>query len=351
MNSTDIRVGYAPYTPSLSTPGDRRRFVAYARARELPFEIADPSKRYDVVVVTETADVTVWCDYPHGRVVFDFIDSYLAIPPSNVRQWLRGPAFYALGRHRKFRLNYWEVLRRMCSRADGVVCTTEEQRNDIQAFCANVHIILDVHEPEVRSVKTNYDAHQPFRLLWEGLPSNLPQLRRIGRVLERTNRRHPIELNVVTDARYPRLSGLAGQASSIREARRVFSRTRFHPWSESGLALVAGECDLGVIPIDLDDPFVAGKPENKLLLMWRLGLPVLASATPAYLRAMAAAGTPELSCASESEWYEALTRAIDDVALRRDAGARGRTHAESHHSVAQLFGRWDALMASLGLRW
>ena len=39
------------------------------------------------------------------------------------------------------------------------------------------------------------------------------------------------------------------------------------------------EADIAVIPIDLSDPVAQAKPENKLMILWRLGMPVIASAT------------------------------------------------------------------------
>src|SRR6185312_15235316 len=77
---SSIRIGYVPYSGRFTKPGDRRRFVAYARARNLEFEVADPDKRYDLVVLSETADISVWPDYRHGKIVYDLIDSYLSVP-------------------------------------------------------------------------------------------------------------------------------------------------------------------------------------------------------------------------------------------------------------------------------
>jgi hypothetical protein len=68
------RIGYAPFSASLTHPGDRRRFPAYAQARNLPFELARPDERYDVVVLTEFADISVWHEYDKGKVVYDCID-------------------------------------------------------------------------------------------------------------------------------------------------------------------------------------------------------------------------------------------------------------------------------------
>ncbi len=60
--STLPRIGYVPYNPTLKAPGDRRRFVAYAQARNLPFELARFDERYDVVILSEVADISIWSE-------------------------------------------------------------------------------------------------------------------------------------------------------------------------------------------------------------------------------------------------------------------------------------------------
>ena len=54
-----LRIGYVPYSNDMTKPGDRRRFCYYAKKRNIKFEIAQPSKDYDVVVLTEGADSTI----------------------------------------------------------------------------------------------------------------------------------------------------------------------------------------------------------------------------------------------------------------------------------------------------
>lgn len=342
------RIGYVPYSPTLERPGDKRRFAAYAHARNLPFELARPEERYDLVVLSEVADVSVWCDYPHGKVVYDLIDSYLAIPRSNVKQWLRGPIWYALGRHRRLRLDQWAAIQDMCRRADAVVCTTEEQRGDIQPYCSNVHIVLDVHSSVIRQVKGDYRCGDPFNLVWEGLPSNITQLRQIRKVLQDINKHRPLVLNIATDPDQPRLLGRFGRVQSLDLAHEVFDSVRFHPWDEATCSEVIQNCDLAVIPIDLSDPFVTGKPENKLLLLWRMGMPVVTSATPAYQRAMGIAGLRDCACRDQKEWFTALERMICDESLRREAGTRGRELAEARFGEEVMLARWDTVFSSLG---
>lgn len=342
------RIGYAALSTNLQAPGDRRRFAAYARARNLPFELARFGERYDIVILSEAADISIWPDYPHGKVVYDLIDSYLAVPRTNWRQLLRGSIFYAIGKHQKLRPDYLSCVHRMCQRSDAVICATEEQRSDIRRLCENVHIILDLHSTVITKIKSDYVASQPFRLVWEGLPTNIPQLVLLSPVLRSIAATREVELYVITDPFRFRLQGRFGRIDTRRLLARHFDRVRFCDWDEKTFSGIITSCDLAVIPIDLNDPFAAGKPENKLLLLWRMGLPVVASASRAYGRAMREAGTPHLACVNESDWIAALEGLMSDQAARRDAAMRGRSHAEREQGEPAILARWDSLFASLG---
>jgi len=348
MTVRQPRIGYVPYSTSLDRPGDRRRFVAYARARNLKFEIARPDECYDLVVLSEVSDISVWCDYPHGKLVFDFIDSYLEIPRTNLKQWLRGVVFFMVGRHGRLRLDYWSVLRDMCCRADAVVCTTEEQRINIQPYCNNTHIVHDVHSSVVRKIKEDYQCGEPFNLVWEGLPSNLAQLKQLKNVLQYVDKKRSIVLNIVTDREYARILGRFWKIKSYNFVKKIFSKVKFHDWDESTCANIIKGCDLAVIPIDLEDQFVTGKPENKLLLLWRMGMPVVTSATPAYLRAMEEVGCTSLACRNEDEWLVAIRKMMDNAAMRQDAGEKGKMHAEKKFGEKALLERWDRVFSSIG---
>jgi glycosyltransferase involved in cell wall biosynthesis len=342
------RIGYVPYSASLQAPGDRRRFVAYAQARNLPYEPARFDERYDVVVLSEVADISVWPEYRQGKIVYDLIDSYLSVPRTDWRQLLRGPAWYALGKHKRLQ-DYLSSLRAMCRRADAVVCTTDEQKKVIGRFCSNIHVILDIHSAVATKIKTRYVAGRPFRLVWEGLASNLPQLLTLAPILHTLATRKEFELHVVTDAKRPWSQAGLFQSDSRRFLARHFDRVCFHEWSEEACADIITSCDLAVVPIDIDDPFAAGKPENKLLLLWRMGLPAIASATPAYRRAMQDVQTPEYACESAPQWIAALERMMKNENVREEAATRGRRYAETKYGTESLFARWDAVFASLGI--
>jgi hypothetical protein len=343
------RIGYVPFNADLTKPGDRRRFVGYARRRGLNFELAVPSEKYDLVVLSQFADITAWMDYPHGKIIYDLIDSYLAVPRSNWKQVFRGPAKYFAGQFQGLALDYKGAVQNMCRRAEAVVCTTLEQQAQIQRFCPNVHLVLDFHSTVTRRQKQNFEIHTPIRIAWEGLGVNVVQLTLISELLKTVAINRPITLVLVTDPVFHRWMNKVGRVDTAALARKVFEPFEIHAWTESACADVLCECDIGVIPLDLNDKLVAGKPENKLLLLWRMGLPVIVSATPAYARAMAAAGTPDLACTTPAQWLNAMRTLIESEEERRTAGTLGRRLAERDWNESVLLGRWDKAMASVGI--
>lgn len=342
------RIGYVPISASLESPGDRRRFAFYAAKRGIAFEIADPAREYDIVVLSSRADISVWSRYPKARLVYDLIDSYLAIPRTDLKGQLRG-LFKFLSRQSRYpQLDHWKAVGTMCERADAVVCATEEQRSDIGQFCPNVHIILDAHMGVTKAAKADYTAQAPFRLVWEGLPQNLPSLGVMTPVLDALRARFAVELHVVTDAEYFRYLGRYGRAETRRDLQRIVPGAIFHVWDEATCADIITSCDVAVIPLALDDPFAAGKPENKLLLFWRMGMPVVTSPTPAYSRAMHASGVGSLARDAD-EWVSVLARLLGDEAMRREAAAAGRSYTETEFSEESLLARWDRVFATIGL--
>lgn len=341
------RIGYVPYSNALDRPGDRRRFAYYASKRGIRFEIADPAKEYDLVILSARADISVWSRYPKAKLVYDLIDSYLAIPRTDLKGRLRGLFKFLSRQSRYLQLDHWKAIGSMCTRADAVVCSTEEQRHDILKFCPNVHIILDVHMGVTRTIKTDYSAGRPFRLVWEGLPQTLGSLELIRSVLDQLRGRYPIEMHVVTDRNYFRYMGQYGKADTLTAAQRILPDVHFHEWKEEDCADIICSCDLAVIPLDMTDPFAAGKPENKLLLFWRMGMPVVTSASPAYVRAMQAAGM-DLVAKDETDWLVKTERLLSDEVARREAGTLGKAYVDHEFSEASLLTRWDAVFASLG---
>jgi hypothetical protein len=76
-------------------------------------------------------------------------------------------------------------------------------------------------------------------------------------------------------------------------------------------------------------------------------MPVVTSASPAYVRAMQAAGM-NLTAKDETDWLKMLERLLTDEVARSDAGTLGKMYTDREFSEARLLAKWDAVFASLG---
>jgi hypothetical protein len=345
----ELRIGYVPCSNTLEAPGDRRRFCFFAKSRNIRFEIARPYQVYDIVVLTQAADISLWSQYPRERtkIIFDFIDSYLSIPKLDLKGLLRGAAKFAVRQNRRLLLNYTKGLEEMCRRADAVICSTEDQKQRILPFCPNVHAILDFHGSVVRACKSSYTADEVFHFVWEGLPGNLRQLLEIKEALQKLRRTRPCVIHAITDLQYGRyLNGRFIKRSTLDEARKIWPDIYLYAWNERTFAAIASKCDLALIPIPLHDPLCAGKPENRLLLFWRMAMPVLVSSTAAHIRAMRESGLA-MSCATQQEWRSALEYYVSNEQARKHAGQRGKAFVEERHSEEKALALWDEALNSV----
>jgi glycosyltransferase involved in cell wall biosynthesis len=343
-----MRIGYVPYSRDLDQPADRRRFPYYAERRGIAYELADEDGDYDVVVVTPRSNLAYWTAYRPGsaKLVFDIVDSYLEIPRTNVKAALRGSAKFFAGEASTPFFSYRAAVERILRRASAVTCATPEQAAVIGRYCRNVHPILDFHTRMITAVKKDYAAHEPFALVWEGLGENVRWFSEIKEPLAQLANSHPVVLHLVTALRFKQISQRFWTRETARIATRFFEHVEVHQWTEESVARVATACDVAVIPLPLGRPLERAKPESKLISFWRMGLPTVTSATPAYMRVMAAAGQ-ELACATPDAWTRQLTLLASDEGARARAGLDGRSYAEREYAEERLLAAWDDVIASL----
>jgi len=354
MDLKNAKVGYFPATLDLTAPSDRRRFPYYAKTRGIPFDIIDndPKQAYDVIVLHQKADISHWSKLPRAgtRLVYDAIDSYVMTNAQSFKGMLRGVWKFAIRQHRNLVFSYRQAVLDMCGRADAVVCSTEEQKSAILPACKNVHIVLDVQSRDFTSVKSDYAAGTPFNFVWEGLASSGVPWALFREILEPISKRRPIALHVVTDLVYHRYGDVFYKCHTSDDAKKIcgdFASNIFlYQWNPLALSKAATGADLALLPIDLDIAYQRGRPENKLLLFWRMGVPAITSATPAHSRAMARAGL-EMTCATVEEWRAMVERYMDDHAAREAGGRKGMEAARTIYSEERMLQGWDEVFASL----
>jgi len=345
---TPLRVGYIPISSCLESPGDSRRFIYYARQQNINFEIADIDKVYDYVVLTQAADLSLWQSYTKSPIIFDFIDSYYALPRSSIKNLLRGLAKFFSGQNKYLQLSYWMALEKICRNSAAIICSTYEQKEMLTRFNSNIHVILDIQEFSSHKTKIDYKASQSIKLVWEGLPQNIHSLKILKNVIGEMIKTNKIELHVISDIIYYKYLGKYCLVDSAQEVRKIFSKAIFHEWSKTNLVELVSSCDLAVIPINVNSPLAAGKPENKLLLFWRMRMPVISSNIKAYERAMTLSGY-DFTCKDEIEWSEKLMLLMNSESLRKEVASAGMRVANDYYSTDKLMAQWDNVISSLDL--
>jgi len=342
-----MKIGYAPYSPGLTDPGDRRRFPRYAAMKGLQFDLVDGiSNKYDVVILSSKADIAGWSSVRQTRtkVVYELIDSQLALPSSSLQWNALGIAKTLTRELSRPVLNYRKAIEAMCRRADALICGSPEQKSQLRTLNDRVYDILDFNEEIGGHLKSHYEVADRPRLVWEGLSYSVKHLRLLAPVVDELN--GAVEVRVITDPFVPRVGARYLRVPTRHVLDRTFGNFDLRTWEKGTMPGLVTGADIAVIPIDLSDPVARAKPENKLMLLWRLGMPVIASATPAYQRCMSTAGL-DLTCASTNDWVTALRKLLAEEGARRSAADAGRTYVKMNCDTAVLVQRWDEVLADV----
>jgi hypothetical protein len=338
-NLKKIKIGYYPLSYDLSHPGDRRRLGFWANRRGINLHV-NPESKMDLVIVSEKSDMFKISDrHKQTPIIYDLIDGYL-VSESNIKDSARAWAKFSTGEISKFELKYTNYVAKECELATSVICSTIEQSQMIHKFNPNVHVILDSHEEFPASSGDNSSTNDA-PLLWEGMPFTLSAINRLKFSLQSLDQ---LKINLVTDLNYFRILGRYFPASTKGLIRknlgRFESRVDLTPWSVTNLVESVKKSSMAILPINLDDPIQLYKAENRLLIMWRLGLPCLASPTLAYSRVMKQVES-DLLCKTPEEWLKKITLLQSSSSLRKETIQMGQQYLSDFHSSKAILGKWD----------
>ena len=351
MNWDGIRIAYAPYHKNLVVPGDRRRFVFYANERKIRFELADPSKVYDIVYLTYGCNLSAWIAYkknnPDVKFVFELIDSYL-LESTSALTIFRGATRYLLGKESALWLDYKVALRKIVTIADAVVCSTHAQKADMLRCNNNIHISLDYFSNDITHHKTSLKSSKKFKLAWEGQAYTVKNLLLLNDVFEKLGDK--VELYIITD-RMIRASLKAFDKETNSILKTLKCQYHLLDWDKSSFSENIDNADLTIIPISSDNPMMWNKPENKLLLLWEIGIPVLTSDTPAYKRVMDVAGL-DSCCASSDEWVRKIEEYMNSsIEYRKAIIQKANDYLHRFHNKDEILKNWDDIFDSLQIDW
>jgi hypothetical protein len=347
MNLKGYSVGLWPYGTNLDKAGDRRRFAFYAKERNLDFEIASINKKYDIVYLTMGCNISEWLKYkkrnPSVKIIFEIIDSYFLQNPGFSTS-ARGLIKFLNGKESKLFLNYQTAIVEMLKIADAVVCSSDTQKEFLIRYNKNVHISLDFFTNDITHIKTSLSNGKKLKLVWEGQAYTVHNLLLIKDVFKKLADK--VELHVITDPTivYPFKIFNKKTASILSQ---IKCDQYFYVWQKDSFSKIIADADLAIIPIDKSDKMHWNKPENKLLLFWEIGIPVITSNTPAYTKVMNQATLP-LLCTTIEDWVQKIEAFANMSELERSRLVlKANDYFEKNHSKEIILSKWDAIFLSL----
>lgn len=346
-----LKIGYWPLSEDLKSAGDRRRVVFWAKARGHEI-VTDLRQNVDVIIASEKSDFnSLAFANPKAPIIFDLIDAYLS-PLNSYDDLARGVAKRLSGQISGGVKPFSHHIKDFCLSADAVICSSIEQEKVISPYNLNTHVILDSHDeiPFIDAKLFKPKNGSEIRILWEGQPATIRGVREISSVLTQLTKANTLHFDFVTDENYFQYLGKYIRRNTLtllkKDLGEIFPKVGITPWTLSNLVESARRSSIAMIPIDLSVPMQLLKPENRLLIMWRLGLPCLTSPSPAYVRVTNQAGVNAV-CEDSITWLLNFNQLLSDSSFAYNEIVRGQNYLSENHTRRILLEKWDRAIESV----
>lgn len=351
-----VNIGYVPNSSELEHPADRRRLAAWAISRGIELNIENPLES-DILVLSIAANFDQWLSRAKQPVILDLVDGYMGEQPSFLKDFARNILRSLRGTSNLKWITYTRHLRAACQRSNAIIVASPEQREAILKYNSNVYVILDSHS-ELSVQSFQYDkqisegpsSDDKKHLLWEGFGYTLKHFRLISKELDEFLSRENWGLYLVTVRTFSKWGGFLGKIDTQTLVKKWFPKSceqiTIVPWSIENLKKYSALAECGLIPIDKKDKFASLKSENKLLSMWQLGLPVLFSNIPSYLR-VANASNQLSFCLDNTKWADAFHSLIHLNEQQLPENNERELYLKRFHTHEQLMQKWSDAILSL----
>lgn len=345
----EMKIGIIPNSDNFLKPSDRRKVIRYFKIKKISFEKAIFNKEYDYLYLSGTSDLTVWGNYKKKnkfyktKIIFDASDPYLSDP--FIYNFIRSIYYFLSRKTKHFTFSYSTQFKKILKQSDIVICSSEEQKNQIKKLNDNIYIIRDYFDTDIKqriNFKNN-DIKKHLNIFWEGQShSNISIFRFLFKILLNI-KKYDIVLHIVTDAQYCYLGGRYFCVPTINILNKIFKGSKIsiklYNWSVENLIIASAKCDIGLIPIP-NKPRMQLKPENKLILMWMLGLPVITSDTKSYKRVMNEI-QEDWTCKNMKDWTKKVYTLIE-VKINREKYVKSiNSFFENKYSSDIVTKQWD----------
>ncbi len=252
--------------------------------------------------------------------------------------------------------DYGAYFRRLVTECDLVVASTPVMAEIIRIHTPRpIHVVSDPYEGARQSPRFHPPPRRtsgllwsvlrrvlsgsqssPLRLLWFGHGSNLASVRDLLLQLPRLGNSYSVDFHLVTSSDV----GVEGLCERFNRAYSPACKLRYSPWSAEVTWRALAECDLVVIPSQIDDPSKTVKSPNRMIESIWAGRFVCASPVPSYQDFGEFAWLGE-DVLSGVEW---ALQHRDDVARKLKAG---QDYIARQYSPDVIARRWESAFAAI----
>lgn len=340
-----MRIRYLGSNNAHTEAVDRRRgFGAISHIEGIKV-VGDMS--YDLVFVGSGGDLARALELklrkPSAGLIFDYANHYLE-EETRLKAFVR-PLFHSAFRgYAAYFRGYKALIQELMSVADQVVCSSTYQQIYLQTLGIEATVITDIFDWEF-DIPHQIEEKPAYQFIWEGKAFNLDALLKLAKVV---NTFPNIPLAVLTDEKFGGYGATHTLGKSVQEELKTrFQNAAYVPWTSSGLMEELARSTLGLLPINVFSSIGMAKPENRLVLLWRFGVPALTSPIPSYKELADRVGV-DFVCTYDQEWIDRI-KTFTEASDRNLAQARFlKDYADAHYSVAVILDKWRGVLAAIG---
>lgn len=346
MKNRKLRIGYFPLSSDLSATGDRRRVIHWAGVRGHEILI-NQINNVDCVIFSEGCSYFLPKELGTCPTILDLVDAY-SVTDGPVRDFVRRNAKFLAGKIKTPGYSFRSLVLDFARRVDLVIVSSPEQGMLLKEVSKNVTDILDFHE-EIPFRNYSISSNGNRGLFWEGSSSTLPALRSLDLSTDFLAR-YDLSLEVVTDMHYQLLFGkylkIPTRTYLATGYRPKTTLAQFYPWSIENLIKATQDCFASLVPVNTKNEFSLFKPENRVLIAWRLGLPCLAMKTPSHERLSEASGA-DILFSDSLNLQEKILCLLTEKDYWFEQVKLGRKYLSAYHTEEILMHKWDSAIESV----
>jgi hypothetical protein len=349
--------GVVPNSDNFSHPCDRRRYIPFFHIKDIDYEHAVFEKYYSVLYVSLNADLTLWRKYKDyhkpkkTKIIFDLADNYLS--ENIVKSILKSLIFFVTRKNKNFSISFKEAVIRFLEVCDVVTVGSLEQKNDLAYYHPNVYVVRDYFYDDLADLFLKKQVEKipiqnEINILWEGFLHGQTKIeKQFKEILFSITDSLKLNINfhVVTDEHKCFLFGKYFCSPTLKVLQKKLSHRNiniyFYPWSPNNLISASKKCDFAIIPT-LNESFFQSKPENKLILLWMLGLPVLTGYTPSYSRVLKDSDNYSCLCQSCDQWAD-MAKLMLEKEFRDKCNSNANIYIDTYASKQLIIDTWSKI--------